>query len=166
MSPQLHADWLHIPEAHHEAFLDADLGHVEGDALCWCGHHAGGAVSLALMSLLLMVSLSLSAEALVLLLQTPEVQNVLQTAEEPEQRGEEQGGAGRSPRQRLQGAAAAHAASGGRPVMNSAHMRRLQVFYSLRLNTRQHRGTPLIATDTRQRLLIGRLRYGPLSAHK
>lgn len=110
----------------------------------------------------MMVSLSLPAEALVLL-QTPEVQNMLQTAEEPEQRGEEQGGAGRSPRQRLQGAAAAHAASGGCPVMNSANKRRLQVFYSFRLNMRQRRGTPLIATDMRQRLLIGRLNYDPLS---
>lgn len=54
-----------------------------------------------------------------LFLQTPEVQDVLQTAEEPEQRGEEQGGAGRSPRQRLQGAAAAPAASGRRPVINA-----------------------------------------------
>lgn len=68
----------------------------------------------------MMVDPSRPAQALVLLLQTPEVQNVLQAAEEPEQRGEEQGGAGRSPRQRLQGAAAAHAASGGRPVINSA----------------------------------------------
>ncbi len=45
------------------------------------------------------------------LLQTPEVQSVLQAAEEPEQHGEEQGGAGRSSRQRLQRAAAAHGAA-------------------------------------------------------
>lgn len=48
---------------------------------------------------------------LFLLLQTPEVPNVLQAPEEPEQHGEEQGGAGRPARQRLQGAAAAHGAA-------------------------------------------------------
>lgn len=53
-------------------------------------------------------------------LQTPEVQNMLQTAEEPEQRGEEPGVAGRSPWQRLPRAAAAHVASGGRPVIGLA----------------------------------------------
>lgn len=46
-----------------------------------------------------------------MLLQTPEVPSVLQAAEEPEQCGEEQGGAGRSSRQRLQRAAAAHGAA-------------------------------------------------------
>lgn len=57
---------------------------------------------------------------------------MLQTAEEPEQRGEEQGGAGRPPRQRLQGAAAAHAASGGRPVILEIpqHSWRLHAFLS------------------------------------
>lgn len=81
-------------------------------------------------------------------LQTPQVQNVLQTAEEPEQRGEEQGGAGRSPRQRLPGAAAAHAASGGRPVtvvMDTSRTEfrplspapvNVNVLFSLRMNTK------------------------------
>lgn len=44
-------------------------------------------------------------------LQTPQVSSVLQAAEEPEQHREEQGGAGRPSRQRLQGAAAAHGAA-------------------------------------------------------
>lgn len=116
MCVQLHADWLHVSEAHHETLLDADLGHVKGGALCRSRHHAGGAVSVDDVISVRGCSSSTSG----LSLQTPEVQDVLQTAEEPEQRGEEQGGAGRSPRQRLQGAAAAHAASGRRPVISSA----------------------------------------------
>lgn len=113
---QLHADWLHVSEAHHETLLDADLGHVEGDALCGSGHHAGGAVS---VDDVISVRQCSSRRSRVFL-QTPEVQNLLQTAEEPEQRGEEPGVAGRSPWQRLPRAAAAHAASGGRPVIGSA----------------------------------------------
>lgn len=51
-------------------------------------------------------------------LQTPQVQNLLQTAEEPEQPGEEQGSAGWSPRQHLQRAAAAHDTSWWCAVMD------------------------------------------------
>ena len=74
--------------------------------------------SLSVVSDLTSVELKLLSSAasrqwtlLFLLLQTPEVPNVLQAPEEPEQHGEEQGGAGRPARQRLQGAAAAHGAA-------------------------------------------------------
>lgn len=50
--------------------------------------------------------------------QTPEVQSVLQAAEEPEQHREEQVGAGRSTRQHLQRAAAAHGSARRLALLN------------------------------------------------
>lgn len=43
--PQLHADRLHVSEAHHETFLGADLGHTEGSAVRRSRHLPRGTVS-------------------------------------------------------------------------------------------------------------------------